>query len=300
MESIKDDSNAKFDALVLSGGSTKTIFHLGVLHYYYEKKVFEPLSIKEYAGTSAGSIINLLLICGYLPIEIFNEVYALTNLFSSSENNIWDLFQYWGLLSIDPPIKLVEDLVIKKLGYIPTLSKLRDLTGKTLIAPAVNMTKKCLVYFSPETHPNLRCTDLCKLSSKLPLIFQRVSYNGDYYEDGGLADNFPTSVIPSNRNVLAIYVTGSDLGGIETFSFVNYLYSTIMFPINTNTKMRSKTISTTGRGKLIGIDFKDEHMPVVPRPAETARKMFLFMTGYKEAEREERSEKLYIEGWNLI
>jgi len=30
----------KFDVLVLSGGGTKGLGQLGVLHYYYEKKVF--------------------------------------------------------------------------------------------------------------------------------------------------------------------------------------------------------------------------------------------------------------------
>lgn len=292
--------DSKFDIVCLSGGGTKAIGHLGVLHYYHEKGLLDLERVKDFPGTSAGSIINLLLISGYTPIEILSEVYGINNFFASGANssgNIWDLLSNYGFLSINPPMKLVETMVIKKLGKVPTLGELYKMTGKRLISPATNISKKPkpeLVYITPESHPRMRCTDVCKLSSKLPLIFQRVQYNGEYYEDGGLGDNFPIEAVDiRGKNVLGVIVTGSDMGGTETLPFINYLYRVIMFPINTNTHLRSRNLPSNV--KLVSMDFDD--VPVIELNMEHSRKMGMFMRGYKDAEREEKKELLILHNW---
>lgn len=294
--------DGKFDVVCLSGGGTKAIGHLGALHYYHEKGQLDlgPDGAKDFPGTSAGSIINLLLIAGYAPIEILSEVYGINNFFAGGTggaSNIWDLISNYGFLSIDPPMKLVEKMVGKKLGKIPTLWELYKLTGKRLISPAVNISKKprpVLIYITPESHPNMRCTDVAKLSSKLPLIFQRVQYNGEYYEDGGLGDNFPLEAVDiRGKNVLGVIVTGSDMGGNETLPFINYLHRVIMFPINTNTYLRSRNLPSNV--KLVSMNFDD--VPVIETNMEHSRKMGMFMRGYKEAEREEKKEKLNLREW---
>lgn len=297
--------DGKFDIVCLSGGGTKAIGHLGVLHYYHEKGQLDLSRVKDFPSTSAGSIISLLLISGYSPIEILSEVYGINNFFINTEPgvsppNIWELAANYGLLSIDAPMKLVENMIIKKLGKVPTLWELYKLTGKRLISPAVNISKKpkpSLIYFTPETHPDMKCTEIPKLSSKLPLIFQRVQYNGEYYEDGGLGDNFPIEAVDiRGKNVLGVVVTGSDMGDAETFPFVNYLYRVIMFPINTNTHLRSR--NPPANVKLISMDFDD--VPVIEMHMRHDRKMGMFMRGYKEAEREEKKERLTLPwSWNL-
>lgn len=284
----------KFDALVLSGGGTKAIGQLGVLHYYCENGIFDPKLVMDYAGTSAGSIINLLLISGYAPIEILAEIYEVENFFDGAENSIWSLIEKTGLLPIDPIIRIVEKFVVKKFGFIPTLGKLKELTGKRMIAPAINITRKKLVYFTPETHPDILVTEVCKLSSKLPLIFQQVQYKGDCYEDGGLADNFPVRSISKERNVLGIIVTGSDFTGATNLPFINYIYRLIMFPIDTNTFLRCP--SSTDKLKVIFMNFED--VPVISMSLCRRKKMAMFMAGYREAEREEKKERLFIKDWH--
>lgn len=284
----------KFDAVVLSGGGTKAIGQLGALHYYYENGLFDPSIVVDYAGTSAGSIINLLLISGYAPIEILSEIYEIRNFFSGAENSIWSLIEKTGLLPIDPIIKKVENFVIKKFGFIPTLGKMKELTGKRLIAPAINITRKKLVYFTPETHPDILVTEVCKLSSKLPLIFQRVQYKDEYYEDGGLADNFPVRMIGRDRNILGIVVTGGDIASSISLPFINYIYCLIMLPINTNTFLRCPDANENL--KIIFMNFEDT--PVISMTLDSDKKMEMFMAGYKEAEREETKEKLFIRDWH--
>jgi len=287
----------KFDALVLSGGGTKGLGQLGVLHYYYEKGLFDPKYIIDYAGTSVGSIINLLLISGYAPIEILAEIYEIENFFGAdTENSIWKLIKNTGLLPIDPIIKIVENLVKSKFGFIPTLQQLKILTNKRMLAPAINITRKKLIYFTPETHPDILVTEVCKLSSKLPLIFQQVQYKNEFYEDGGLADNFPIRIIEKERNILGVIVTGSDFANATSLPFINYIYRLIMFPIDTNTFLRCP--ENSDNFKKIYINFTGDASLVISISLTTSKKMEMFMSGYKEAEREEKKEKLIINNWH--
>lgn len=283
-----------FDTLVLSGGGVKGIGQLGVLHYYYEKNLLDLSSIKEFAGTSVGSVICLLLICGYTPMEIFQRIYTIDSFFKAGGvHNIWDLFKNFGLMSIEPFIESVRTMVLEKLGKNPTLSELKRDTGKTLIVSAVNISKMCLEYFSPETKPHLTALDAVKISCNLPLVFQRIRYNGDYYVDGGMADNFPiASIDPDGKNILGIVVTGKDNAGGD--DFVNYLFRLMVFPINIMTQLRSK-----GAGpnvKLIEVSFDD--LPILELAVESKRKMEIFMKGYKEARKEEGKQLINVEGWS--
>src|SRR6185503_5151074 len=110
-------------------------------HYEYEKDKFDPAYTKIYAGASIGSVIALLLVCGYTPLEIFSEIYNMDHFFNlGNYNNIWDVFKLMGLMSINSFAEKIEYLVKKKMGMIPSLLELRKKTGKTLIMTASNVS----------------------------------------------------------------------------------------------------------------------------------------------------------------
>ena len=71
-----------FTRLVLSGGETKGLAQLGALHYFWENGQLDHQSITHYAGASVGSLISLLLVCGYTPFEIWTHVYGVDSIFS--------------------------------------------------------------------------------------------------------------------------------------------------------------------------------------------------------------------------
>jgi len=74
-----------FKTVVLSGGGTKGLLILGALQYYYEKSYYNMDEVVTYCGTSIGSVISLLLICGYPPLDIFTEIYKTCNFFDMPE-----------------------------------------------------------------------------------------------------------------------------------------------------------------------------------------------------------------------
>jgi patatin-like phospholipase/acyl hydrolase len=121
----------KFDAVVLSGGGIKGLLTLGALHYHYMKGDFDMKYVHTYVGTSIGSDINLLLVCGYTPLEIFIKIYEIENFFDVTDcNNIWDMSTFMGLMDINNFMSKIEKMVENVFGCVPTLQELYNMTQK--------------------------------------------------------------------------------------------------------------------------------------------------------------------------
>jgi predicted acylesterase/phospholipase RssA len=289
-----------FDGVALSGGGVKGIGQLGVLHYYLEKGLLDLSKVKYYAGTSAGSIIGLLLACGYEPMDILQIVYQKDNLLGMALRTaqLLSVFTNFGLMSFQPIIDLVEKMVVDKLGFSPTLSELKEKTGKFFAITAVNVHKMRLEYFTPETKPNLKAISAVKLSCNLPLLCQRLMYNNDYFIDGGLGDNFPYEIIERRcKRILGVVVTGivnndSDQG--KEMNFVNYLYKITAFPINIMTHLRCRYLGDN----ITMVRFNYDGISMMDFSLDRKKKMDMFMKGYQEAEKECSREKLVVEGWS--
>ena len=88
-----------YTRLVLSGGETKGVAQLGALHYFWENGQLNYQSITHYAGASVGSLISLLLVCGYTPFEIWTHVYGIDSIFSLQlPSSSSSLFSSYGLM----------------------------------------------------------------------------------------------------------------------------------------------------------------------------------------------------------
>ncbi len=286
--------SSRFKIVVLSGGGVKGLIELGAAHYYYEKKLYDPEIVHTYAGTSIGSVISLLLICGYTPMEIFKRVYTNEQFFHLGDcQSPWDILQRTGLMSINSFAEKIGHLVKEKMGSIPTLGQLQKQTGKTLIVAVANVTKLRVEYFSPQTHPNLNSLDAVKMSCNLPLIFQKISYNGDYYVDGGLMDGFPIHQVDDGLTpILGIVVSGTDCS-LKDSSFFGYIYRLINMPINMITKLRHQNLGDN----VTLIDIECENIPLLQFSMPSKEKMTMFLQGFQEAEAVELSEDLVVKGW---
>lgn len=292
---------SKFDAVVLSGGGTKAIIQLGALHFYSEKGELDVSYAKEFGGTSAGSIITLFLACGFEPMEIYKEVYTLSNFFKAGVSpgaDFFDIIQNCGLISIDPAFEIIENIIIKRLGKIPTLKELLVERGNRYFATAFNVTKDRLEYLCPEKNPNMRATDAAKLSSILPPLFKRIKYKNCYYADGGLGDNFPIEGMSNTegKRILGVTVTGSDKVDTESseMTFFSYFTRVALFPINTNTHLRSRNLGQNVSLVSINVD----NIPTLEFSIPRDRKMEMFMRGYTDARREHGKKRIFVEGWS--
>lgn len=201
------------DTLVLSGGGNKGSLHLGALHYNYKNGYCK--DIKIFIGTSIGSVISLLLVCGYTPIEIFTSIYNLdtTTLFPMTALSL--SIENIGMFDIEPFIDIVSSMVVAKIGHAPTFLELYNKTRLSLIVSVVNLTRRHCEYWSHLTTPDVSCIDAVRFSCSIPLVFHRqkpvdivemglstscyyrdtVVDDNIYYVDGGILNNFPIDVL---------------------------------------------------------------------------------------------------------
>jgi len=105
--------------------------------------------------------------------------------------NILDMVNGIGATSFNHVSECLEKMSLEKIGKLLTLGKLREQYGKTLICVSYNMTVSCVEYIGPDNYPDLPCITAVRMSSNIPLVFERFKYMDNYYVDGGIIDNFP-------------------------------------------------------------------------------------------------------------
>lgn len=179
-----------YDTLVVSGNGTNALSTLGAIQKLLDDKIISLSTLTAYYGTSSGSIISTLLAIGFEPLEILahicvNRTYS--KILGINGNNL----SLGGLLNFDMIERELDNIIVTKLGYLPTMNCIRERFGKTLVFVTYNLTSNEKVYLNPDTHPDLLVTKAIRMSSNFPFVFPPYEYNGNYYVDGGIVDNFP-------------------------------------------------------------------------------------------------------------
>jgi NTE family protein len=156
--------------LVLSGGGSRGIAHIGVLRALAEHGV-EPEVI---SGTSAGAIVGALYAAGHSWEESL-EFFATTSPFRLSKIT----FGKPGLLDTE---KIVPDF----LPFFPADSF--EALERRLFISATDLVAARLEVFAsgPLIRPMLA-------SSSVPMVFTPTRVGDRLYVDGGVIDNFPVS-----------------------------------------------------------------------------------------------------------
>lgn len=228
-----------YDVCVMSGVGFKGIVFVGILHElnnYLE-------NIKIFIGTSIGAVISLLLIVGYRPIEIFSH-FCTFFANSSFDINIAQLINKYGFGVLDGGFNKIKDMIISKVGFIPTFKQLQDKFGKRLICASYNLTKHELEYLGDETTPDLDCLMGIKMSSNIPLMNEKVVYKDCYYLDGVLGDKFPIQYAQKTfptLNILGMDVPPEENTNSNLFNYIMNIAFIPVYSVKNNINMSSKT-----------------------------------------------------------
>jgi len=289
------DKLAPFNAIVLSGGGTRGIMHLGVLHYYFEAGLYDYDKVDTFVGTSIGSAICLTLACGLEPMELFTKLYQIESFFNKKSQDFMGILKNCGLISLDPFMNLIEEIILTKTEKIPTFKELYDMTGKTLIITVTNVTTCKVEYFSRWTTPDLSTLVGVKISCSLPPIFPRIMYNDCWYCDGGLKSNVSPGQVKHFSNVLMSVCAGTDMDSSPDY-IGSYIYRLIVIPINTLTELRYKEYQF--KDNFTTVISRMNNIPVIGFTLPSDVKMNLFLAGYRDAEMVNTREELVVKGWN--
>ena len=172
--------------LVIGRGAMGGFSMLGYL------KTIEPslVNVKEYSGASAGAILILFLALGF---DIDQIVKKLADLEGNKlvKLNLKCFMNKYGLVDLKPIREKFVELFESDLTF-------SDIEKKIYISAFCVNTSKT-VYFSKDTHPDMKVIDALCMSIAIPFIFSSYRYDGMVYVDGGTLETLPTAPFLDKR-----------------------------------------------------------------------------------------------------
>jgi NTE family protein len=165
--------------LVLSGGGARGFAHLGLIQALNEAGIYPDVI----SGTSAGAIVGVLYADGYTPKEILKLLNS-----GSRLDFMRPTLPREGLLQIGGIMKILKTSLSAK--------NFEELKIPLYVA-ATDLNHGKSVYFSEG-----ELLDPVMASASIPVLFQPIVINNNYFVDGGVMDNLPLLPIENKCKVL--------------------------------------------------------------------------------------------------
>ncbi len=140
------------------------------------------VDVQEISGSSAGSILTLFLAMGMSVDEILETAVSI-NISNFFKVKLGSFFTKFGFVDIQPIRKKLVDIC----GSDPTFD---DLEMKIYISAFCLNTSET-VYFSKDSHPDMKVIDAVCMSMAVPFIFSCGTYMDKTYVDGGMKEEYP-------------------------------------------------------------------------------------------------------------
>lgn len=138
--------------------------------------------VQEISGSSAGAILGLFLAMGMSVDEIFATSLDL-NIPNFVKIRIGSFFNKFGFVDMAP----IRKKLVEICGSDPSFSEIE----MKIYISAFCMNTSETVYFSKDTHPDMKIIDAVCMSMAVPFIFACGKYNGETYVDGGMKEEYP-------------------------------------------------------------------------------------------------------------
>ncbi len=227
------------NVLVIGSGGFKGFYYLGAMAVLEREHVLE--HVHTIVGVSVGSLLGMLY-----------TLYTTEEMVAIAEQRRFDaLFQMRpSILEIIASESLFDttafeeelvQLLVAKIGFVPTLLQLYTITGITLVAVATNFNRSEPVYFSRHNYPDMPCIQAVLMSCCVPFIFKQMrDAHGTVYVDGVLSDPCPVHIFGSEPycpgpgeppcEVIALLINKAEIGPQEcTLLNFNYIYQMLTF-----------------------------------------------------------------------
>jgi predicted acylesterase/phospholipase RssA len=284
----------EFDTLALSGSGIRAIAQLGALQYYIDRQILNLDKISDFYGTSAGSILSLLIAIGYNPTELLQELckdaslVEFDKLAAQGTDLLKSAYTNCGLLDFD----IIQDkiaVLMEKKGVKRDITFAEMLSrGKNLVVVATEMGVIEARYFSAKEDPKMPCLLAVRFSCCIPLIFQRNLYEGKYYVDGAFSDNFPLAKAKAEHfgsgRILGIGVTSSMLGKDEDLTTpLAYFYRLAILSIAPIYRLQRQVIDACLAPYITALELQVDAVFILDLGLSDSKKVDIFISGYTQA-----------------
>lgn len=190
--------------IILSGGGIHSIKIIGLLACLEDNNEIDFSKIEKYISSSGGSIISILLACGYTATELYSLIKSFYKYYEcyldNVDNILVNIIDNCGILDNRFLREWILDIIKNKIDKDdPTFMEFTKATGKIINICASNISEYKYEVFSIENSPNVKVIDALCASISIPIIFKPCKIGDSYYLDSGLLDNFPADYLPQKE-----------------------------------------------------------------------------------------------------
>jgi predicted acylesterase/phospholipase RssA len=197
--------------LVLSGGGMRGVLFVGALRYLYLENMHK--NITHIAANSIGSFVALFITFKLTIEEAERVIYTSagdTNLCNIPTKNYYKIVSNLGLCSISHFMEHLRKVLRVKYPDIEdiTFKEASKRFGVNLYFSTTNINRCENRIFSIEDTPDVSVFTACEASMAIPLIFNPVAIDGEYYYDGAFSNNFPIKIFShvSKENIIGMVI----------------------------------------------------------------------------------------------
>lgn len=271
----------EYDTICMSGGGVKGFAFIGALDYLNKKKIINIDNIKNWVGTSIGSILAYAVVCGFSINEMENFIIEFDFTKTNPDISIDNIFISHGISDGKRAEFILRSFIQHKFNIDDiTFLELYKLTQKNLLIIGTNFTRAREEVFSHNTTPDMSVVTAVRISMSIPVFFTPVLYNNCYYVDGSITNNFPikhcnkyttiglyirnnndtcnneitsiVSIIIGCMNIISDTINHKDINMCDNIVQIdNYKHEFINFDFTIETKMKLLKLGHTYAKKFI-------------------------------------------------
>ena len=244
-ENINENHEIDYNNIETLVFSSTEMYTLSILGYIDKLMITNKINIsniKNYVSSSLGTIIILYLSFKYTPKEIIQIFYD--NL-SFVNSNIFNIINTFGIFEIKYFVNKLLEPLYKKLGYIPTLKEIYNLTNIQCVFIGYNFTKNKIIIYNYKTFPNIKVDEVIQKCCIIPFLFKKYLNEEteidieDIYVDYSLIDNkeYGYAVKLFNKSKILLLKTNviydeenidiNNINNISIFEYAKNIFETI-------------------------------------------------------------------------